>query len=180
MESCRQLSLMRSNSLNTLIIGLGNPILTDDGVGVRVAEAVDNCLPKDSSIDVTEVSVGGLTLMESMIGYDQVILIDAIQQKDGKPGNIYRMGVEDLGAICPTQHSASPHDTNLITALELGKQMGLALPKVIVIYAIQVENVTDFGEELTPCVALAIPQAVEAVLEEIKYLYPNRRQNGIS
>jgi hydrogenase maturation protease len=53
----------------TLILGLGNPILTDDGVGVLVAEQVRARLPEDTHIDITEVSVGGLTLMETMIGY---------------------------------------------------------------------------------------------------------------
>ena len=50
---------MRSLSLKTLVIGLGNPILSDDGVGVRVAEDVQSLLPKDTEIIVTEVSVGG-------------------------------------------------------------------------------------------------------------------------
>jgi hydrogenase maturation protease len=66
--------------VKTLILGLGNPILTDDGVGVLVAEEVRSRLPEDTPIDITEVSVGGLTLMETMIGYDRVILIDAFQR----------------------------------------------------------------------------------------------------
>ena len=66
--------------MRTLILGLGNPILTDDGVGVLVVEEVRSRLPKDTPIDITEVSVGGLTLMESMSGYDRVILVDAFQR----------------------------------------------------------------------------------------------------
>jgi hydrogenase maturation protease len=159
---------MRLNSLKTLVLGLGNPILTDDGVGVRVAEAVHANLPGKTDIDVTEVSVGGLTLMEAMIGYGRVILIDAIQKNGDKPGTIHRMTLEDLHAISPTQHSGSPHDTNLITALEIGKQMGVRLPQDIVIYAISVENVLDFGVELTPAVAAAVPQVVAGILKEIR------------
>ena len=157
--------------MKTLVIGLGNPILSDDGIGVRVAEEVQSHLPKDSNIKVAEVSVGGLTLMESMIGFDRVILIDAIQLENNQPGQIRRMSLQDLQEISPTQHSASPHDTNLITALEFGQRIGLELPKEIIIYAIEVENVIDFGEELTPAVAAALPEATVAVLEE---LHPNQ------
>lgn len=154
--------------MKTLVIGLGNPILSDDGVGVRVAEEVQSHLPIDSEIKVTEVSVGGLSLMESMIGFDRVILIDAIQSENNKPGQINRMSLQDLQEISPTQHSASPHDTNLITALEMGQRIGLKLPKEIIIFAIEVENVIDFSEELTPAVAAALHEATAAVLEVLQ------------
>jgi hydrogenase maturation protease len=153
--------------MKTLVLGLGNPILTDDGVGVKVAEAVRAALPPDSCVDVTEVSVGGLRLMEAMLGYDRVILIDAFQHDDVQPGTIRRMALEELQAVSPTQHSASPHDTNLVTALELGQRIGLHLPEEITIYAIGVENVTYFSEEPTPAVAQAIPDVTAAVLAQL-------------
>jgi hydrogenase maturation protease len=160
--------ILRSIFLKTLVIGLGNPILSDDGIGVRIAEEVLNHLPVDTQIDVTEVSVGGLTLMETMISYDMVILIDAIQLDNPHPGMIHRMSLAELREISPTQHSTSPHDTSLITALEMGQRIGLDLPEEIIIYAIEVENVLDFGEELTPAVAAAIPKATVAVLGDLK------------
>lgn len=153
--------------MKTLILGLGNPILTDDGVGVLVAERVRSRLPEDTPIDITEVSVGGLTLMEAMIGYERVILIDAFQRLDGKPGTIHKMTLDDLKSISPTQHSASPHDANLVTAIATGERMGLSLPKQITIYAIEVENVSEFGDQPTPSVAAAIPQVADSVLAEV-------------
>lgn len=153
--------------MKTLVIGLGNPILSDDGVGVHIAHGVLKELPDDNHIEVSEVSVGGLTLMESMIGYEKVILIDAIQLNESHPGLIHRMSLDDLREISPTQHSTSPHDTSLITALEMGQKIGLGLPKEIIIYAIEVVNILEFGEELTPAVAAAIPKATEAILKEL-------------
>lgn len=152
---------------STLILGLGNPILTDDGVGVRVAEAVRALLPVSAPVDISEVSIGGLTLMENMIGYDRVILIDAYLSQDGIPGSFRKMSLDDLRSVSPTQHSASPHDASLITAIESGKQMGLQLPERITIFAIHVQNVDEFGEQPTPAVAAAIPLVTQAVLEEI-------------
>ena len=154
--------------MRTLILGLGNPILTDDGIGVLVAEEVRSRLPEDTAIDITEVSVGGLTLMETMIGYDRVILIDAFQRlNDACPGQVHRMTLKDLQSISPTQHSASPHDASLVTALETGRRMGLPLPEDITIFAIEVENVMDFSDQPTSLVAAAIPHVTEAVLAEV-------------
>lgn len=152
-----------------LVLGLGNPILTDDGVGVRVAETVRMALPPDSPIDVSEASVGGLGLMERLLGYDQVILIDALHNEKNIPGVIHRLSLDDLQTISPTQHSASVHDTSLITALEMGECMGLPLPKELIIYAIEVENITNFGEEPTPAVKQAIPKVAAAVLAELDF-----------
>jgi hydrogenase maturation protease len=158
--------------MRTLVIGLGNPILTDDGVGVKVAYAVRDALASGghSDVTVTEASVGGLRLMELMVGYDRVVLIDALQLSNAKPGTIRRMTLEELRTISPTQHSTCAHDTSLVTALDLGRQLGLPLPKEFTIYAVGVENVTWFGEQPTPAVAEAVPQVTAAVLAELSLL----------
>jgi len=162
-------STWTDEQMKTLVVGLGNPILTDDGVGVKVAYAVRAALAsgRRNDVTVTEASVGGLRLMEMMLGYERAILIDALQHCDAGPGSIRRMGLDDLRTISPTQHSACAHDTSLVTALELGAQLGLPLPKEITIYAVGVENVTCFGEEPTPAVAKAIPEVTAAVLDEL-------------
>ena len=162
--------------MKTLVIGLGNPILTDDGVGVKVAYAIEDALAArpDDEITVTEASVGGLRLMEMMVGYDRVILIDALTLGDAPPGFIQRMTLPDLEAISPTQHSASAHDASLVTALDSGRRMGLPLPDDIIIYAISVENVLDFSDTPTPAVARAIPEVTKAVLGELGIVAPKR------
>jgi hydrogenase maturation protease len=111
--------------------------------------------------------------MERVIGYDRVILIDAMYRPStttDTPGTIRRMTLEDLKTISPTQHSASAHDTSLITALEMGRRMDLTLPQEFIIYAITVENIIDFGDKPTPAVAAAIPQVTAAVLDELNLL----------
>ena len=176
--------------MKTLIIGLGNPILTDDGVGVKVAQALACAFPAhtfpegatSASVDqkfvapsgkvvpqvtITEASVGGLRLMEIMVGYDRAILIDAITHGDGPPGTIRRMTLAELDAISPTQHTASAHDTSLSTALAMGRRMGLALPTDLTLFAVKVINVIDFADTPTPAVAAAIPRVVEAVIREL-------------
>ena len=161
--------------MKTLVVGLGNPILTDDGVGVKVAYEVEKAImaaphlaDNGDKIDVIEASAGGLRLMELMIGYDRLVLIDAFSAvSERQPGKIHRMTFDDLRDISPTQHSSSAHDTTFVTAIEMGRTIGLKLPTMISIYGIEVENLYEFGDEPTPAVAAAIPEATAAVLSEL-------------
>jgi len=153
--------------MKTILIGLGNPILTDDGVGVKVAYEVEAKLGDKipSNLTITEASVGGLRLMELLEGYDRAIIVDAIQTKNGHPpGKIFTLSLDDLRSISPTQHSASAHDTSLVTALDAGKEMGIKLPDTVTIFAVEVVNILDFNEQPTPAVADAIPKVTEMVL----------------
>ena len=152
----------------TLVLGLGNPILGDDGVGVRIAEEVRAALPEGAGVDVSEACVGGLSLMERMIGYENVILIDALCLESVQPGAVRKMGLEDLRSMSATQHTASTHDTNLFTAMDAGRRMSLPLPTHVTVFAIEAEVILDFGEEMTPAVAAAVPEVVRHVLEELK------------
>jgi len=168
--------MRESRSASTLVLGLGNPILTDDGVGVRVAEAVRAALPPDADVEVCEVSVGGLRLMERMLGYERVILVDALQPGDGEPGTLRRLTLADLAEMSATQHSTCAHDASLITALETARRMGMPVPGEIIIYGVAVQDVLNFGEQPTPAVAAAIPAVVAAVLAEIERAGPPGRE----
>jgi len=162
-----------------LVIGLGNPILTDDGVGVKVAYEVEKAFGSKipTNLTITEASVGGLRLMELLIGYDRVILIDALlTESAGDSGEIFIMSFEDLRDISPTQHSASAHDTSLVTAVDAGREMGFHLPEHFSIYAVSVENILDFNEEPTPAVAAAIPEVTKTVLAELKEILGSQYQ----
>ncbi|HEX78127.1 MAG TPA: hydrogenase maturation protease [Dehalococcoidia bacterium] len=149
--------------MKTLILGLGNPILSDDSVGLRVARALEGRL-NEQGVTVMETSVVGLGLLDLLTGYDRAIIIDAIQTVGGKAGQIYRLAPD---AFHFTRHAAPPHDVNLATALELGSRLGLALPRQIVIFAIEVADASTFGEECTPEVMRAIPVCAEMVVEEL-------------
>ena len=149
--------------MKTLVLGLGNPVLSDDGVGIKVAHEVANQL-NSPQVTVAETSGAGLSLLDSIVGYDKVIIIDAIQTKKGQAGQIYRMGAED---VSPTKHFSSPHQINLVTALELGKMLNLAMPQKITIFTVEAKDITSFSEKCTPEVEQAIPEVVKMVLEEL-------------
>ena len=149
--------------MKTLVLGLGNPILTDDSVGIRVARAVQNRVDRPD-VTVEEAGMGGLGLLDVLAGYDKAIIIDAIQTEGGRIGRIFRLGFDSLDS---TRHAATPHDINLATALELGKRLGIKLPRDMLIFAIEVKEVTSFSEECTPQVEKAIPICAGMVIKEL-------------
>jgi hydrogenase maturation protease len=155
--------------MKTLVVGLGNPILSDDAIGIRVAQAVRERV-SDPEVEFLEASLGGLSLAERLEGYDRAVLIDAIQTRgqrsplgDGEPGTVYRLTLDDL----PTYNADGAHDASLKTALQVFRQQGGHVPDEIAIIAIEAVNMLDFGETLTPEVEAAIPAAVDAVLAEL-------------
>jgi len=148
--------------MRTLVLGLGNPVVSDDAVGLRVAAELRRRLAERPDIEVSEDYWGGLRLMERMIGFDRAVVVDAICT-GAPPGTIHRLSPGDIA----TQRSASAHDVNLPTALAFGRQCGAHLPPdaEIVLVGIEAEDILTFGEQLTPAVEQAVPRAVEAVLE---------------
>jgi hydrogenase maturation protease len=147
--------------MKTLILGLGNPLVSDDSVGLRVAEELKARLAGRPDVEVSEDYWGGLRLMERLIGFDRAIVVDAIRT-GAPPGTIHLLTADGI----PTQRSASAHDVNLSTALEFGRRAGARLPedRHIRIVAVEAEDVLNFSEQLTPAVEAAVPRAVEAVL----------------
>jgi hydrogenase maturation protease len=147
-----------------LALGLGNPILRDDGVGWRVVEQVQRTVNR---IECDCVSLGGLALMERMVGYDRVVLVDAIRTPDGAPGTVYRLALDDL----PTLHANAAHDATLKAALALGRGLGAVLPapEDIAIIAVEAADVLDFGEGLSPAVAAAVPEAAALVVQALGF-----------
>lgn len=148
-----------------IVIGLGNPILSDDGVGIFAAREVKKNLPPDSRIDVVEASLAGFNLLDLMLGYKEAVIIDSIQTKDGKVGEIYEFTPD---ALVETIRLASVHDFNMATALKFGKMMGMDVPGRVTIYAVEVADNSTFYEGCCREVENAIPEVVEKVLQDLE------------
>jgi len=160
--------------MNTIVIGLGNPILGDDGVGWRVAEEVMSQLTSPSRlphrppggenlVDVECLALGGISLMERLIGYERAILIDACIS-EAEPGSLVVSRLEDLPDLSAF-HTTSVHDMSLQNAMKLGRNLGALLPDNVIVVGISARQMRDFSEELSPPVADAVPEAVHIVME---------------
>lgn len=149
--------------MRTLVLGMGNPILCDDGIGFYVVRAFNNTV-HGPDVTVDETNVAGLDILDILVNWDRVIIVDAIQTAGGRPGAIYRLEPE---ALATTRHGASPHDVNFAMALEFGRRLNLPLPPQIVVFAIEARDVVNFSEKCTPEVERAIPLCVELIRREI-------------
>ena len=150
----------------SIIVGLGNPILSDDGVGWRVVHAVRARMQSEGAngaVEIREACVGGLSLAELLIGYRRAVVVDAIMTDGGVPGTVYHLKLTDLPG---TLNSASAHDTNIITALRALRRFGAKLPfdRDIDVIAVEAQDVWTFSEQCTPAVEAGIPQAVSVVM----------------
>ncbi len=164
----------------TLVIGLGNPILGDDGVGWRVVEALEDRLAVDDlarrdagHVELDRVAVGGLSLMERLVGYDRVVLVDAILDR-ARPGTL------TVGSLAETAcrlagHLDSAHDAPLTEALSAGRALGAHLPDDITVVGVAVRRVDVFDERLSTPVAAAVGPAVDAILGAL-----GRRPAGVA
>ena len=148
--------------MQTIILGLGNPILTDDAVGIKIAQKLKEENPK---LEVIETSEAGIALLDLITGYDKLIIIDSIKNEPGKPGELYKLGLEDLK---PAKDFLSSHGIGIATAFELGKGLGYKMPKFVSIYAVEMKDNTTFGERCTEEVEEKIPFIVKQIIDEEK------------
>ena len=146
--------------MKTRVIGLGNSLLSDDGVGIYAAREV----ARRSSVDVAETEVGGFALMELMAGWDRVLMVDSIMFDDVEPGTVLRLAPEDLHTSLRLR---SVHDIDLPTALELGRRLGLKMPSELVIFGIRAKDPYTIGETLTEPAAAGLRVATDLILREL-------------
>lgn len=149
----------------TVIIGMGNPLLSDDGVGIAVAHAVAQRLRQDQDMDlsVTELHTGGIRLMEAMAGFRCAVVVDAMLS-GAAPGTLKRFDPEDF---VTTKNTFSSHDTDFATAYELGLMAGIPLPERVSFWGIEAREYDLFGERFSDEVAAALPGAVNRIADEI-------------
>ncbi len=146
--------------MNTLIVGIGNPILTDDGVGIKIAQKLKENNPE---LEVVETSEAGMALLELINGYDRLIIIDSIKTGQGKPGELYKLKLADLK---PPMYFSSSHGIDIATAVELGQRVGYRMPKYISLYAVEIKDNSTFGEECTEEIEKRIPFIIKQIIEE--------------
>lgn len=148
-------------SHKVLVLGLGNTILKDDGVGIYVARRVRE-LVKDGDVNVVEASLAGFNLLDLLVGYDAALIVDAVETEGLPVGELCQL---DTDSFTASARLASVHDVDLATALKLGKLMNLEMPKIVEIYGISIADARTFGEGCTPKVEEAIPGAARLIAE---------------
>lgn len=131
---------------NILVFGVGNEILTDDGIGPKLCKHLEREL-KIPGISYDSVFLGGMELLEYIQGYDKVVFIDAIRTRNGIPGDVYLLNMSNFKE---TLHLSNVHDVSFLTAMEFGEKIGLKIPKTVHIIAVEIVEDLIFSNDYSP------------------------------
>jgi hydrogenase maturation protease len=144
--------------LKALVIGVGNLLRCDDGVGIHVVNRLNEVAPY---IDTLDVALGSVEILEAMNGRDRVFIVDAVQA-GGEPGTIYRVNLSGGEEPPRVTHS---HGVDLLTTLRLGEALYPGeMPKEIVLLAVEAGDVTTLSESCTHEVQASVERVVEMIL----------------
>ena len=149
-----------------LLLGLGNDILTDDAVGLHVVRELRLKLAAHPSIDIRETTEMGLALLDFITGYRAVVMVDSIQTGKAPPGFLHELDAASLNQLT----GRTPHFVGVGETLALGRQLGLAMPEQVKIFAIEVEDPFTLGTDLTPALQSALPGIVQRIAAAVRRL----------
>jgi len=152
--------------MRTIVLGVGNKILGDDGVGLHVVNELKKYIKNNSNVTIDEAATGGMNLLDLLLGYEKAIIVDAVKSEDAEIGEVKRIPLDDFD----TMHSCNPHDISLTEAIELAKKMGEDhIPREIIIIGIMMKQLPcEFKETLSKKISSAVPKAVELTLNELR------------
>jgi len=146
-----------------LVMGVGNPLMGDDGIGPRVVEMLRAGYAFPENVEVVDAGSMSFMILDLLRGVDRLIIIDAVRETGEAPGTVLRMTPEE---IAPNQIAHSLHDTRLVDVLQAAELMG-STPQTIA-FGIEIELIQEWMLELTPELERAVPIVAAAVLQELE------------
>jgi hydrogenase maturation protease len=150
-----------------LVLGIGNILLKDEGVGVHViknmAQSAERGDPALQGIDIVDGGTFGPNLIDVIAHRRKVVIVDAVQA-EGEPGTVLRFGPEDLAAR--TEAGVSLHQVGLPETLIMAERLGCA-PRDVTIFGVIPQDISP-GLELTEAVEAAVPKVVELIKAELR------------
>jgi hydrogenase maturation protease len=147
----------------TLVLGIGNTILRDDGIGPIIIDQARKRL-SDSRIHFQTTNSSGVHLMDLISGYERIVIVDAVRRGE-RPGKIEWLKPGDFAS--GNSDFNSQHRVGILQAIKLTEDTGQPAPKEIDIMAVEVADCTNFGKDMTPEVEQSIPEAVEELLNHL-------------
>jgi hydrogenase maturation protease len=144
-------------------MGVGNPLMRDDGIGPRVIELLRAGYTFPEHVEVVDAGTMSFMILDLLRGVDRLIIIDAVDNTEADPGTVFRMTPDE---IAPNQIAHSLHDVRLVDVLQAAELMGHT-PQTIA-FGVQIEAIEEWVLELSASVEAAVPIAAGAVLEELQ------------
>jgi hydrogenase maturation protease len=149
--------------VSTLVLGIGNVLLTDEGVGIRALKELERRFVFSGDVELLDGGTSGIELLRHIQRKDNLIIIDAMTC-DQPPGTIYRLENQEVPAVFRTR--ISPHQLGLSDLLAAA-MLTDDLPKNLVLFGVEPESV-DIGLELTTSVENSLGRLITSVVEELR------------
>jgi hydrogenase maturation protease len=147
-----------------VVLGLGNPLMSDEGVGVRVIEQFQKQSDKYPEVEFVDAGTVGLSILHIIQGRQKAVFIDCAYMGQ-EPGTIRRFKPDDVRSVKQLAHQ-SLHEMDLLKLIDMAHRLG-QIPQEIIIFGIEPGS-TEPGLKLSDTVAAKIPDYVAAVAEEFK------------
>ena len=148
-----------------MIMGVGSILMTDEGFGVRIVEALESQYDFPENVSVVDGGVLGLNLLGIIAEADHLIVIDAVRNK-GNPGDLYRLTGEDIPERVRAKNSL--HQIDFLETLTLCQAVG-EVPETIVL-GVEPEDIDSLSLEMTATIKDKIDPMIGMVLDELKRL----------
>jgi hydrogenase maturation protease len=156
--------------MKTLVLGIGNPILSDDGVGLSIARSLQAEL---EGVDVIAADVSGLNLLDLIQGYDELYVIDSLISPGAALGTLKKLPKGEGGC-----HFFSSHGLGFFEIMEFGKALGLKIPELLSVYGIEIGKEVVFGRDLSSALLERTAEICRIIREDIdrmgKRAHPRR------
>lgn len=149
--------------LGDLVVGLGNPMRGDDGIGPAVVAALRQ-LPVGGDVDLVTSDQDGPALLELWTQRPLVIVVDAVRS-GAPPGTVHRLAEQDLAGWSARAASPTTHRVGLPATADLARVLDRR-PQRLVVYGVEIAHV-ELGHQLSPAVASALPTVVDQVEREL-------------
>jgi hydrogenase maturation protease len=157
-----------------VVLGLGNPIMSDDAVGLRVVDELERlmCANPVPGVELLNSTRAGFELIDLLTGFEHALLVDSLVLPEPVPGNIRRLKLEDVAGSVRLN---SVHEINVATAFKLAEKLKIPMPRELEIYAVEADDVYTISEEMTPAVEKAVgPLALRLMARVMEIRETNR------
>jgi hydrogenase maturation protease len=152
-------------------LGLGNPVLCDDGVGLAVVAALRQLLNSAPipGVDVLASTRAGFELIDLLRDYRRAILVDCVTMPDPRPGRVRRLGLDDVAG---SSRLVNAHELSIGVAFQLAERMGIRMPTEVEILAVEAADTCTIFEGLTPAVEAVVDPLSREIYEDLKRRAP--------
>ena len=151
--------------MKVMVLGVGNILLKDEGLGVRVVERLKAAYTFPENVELVDGGTAGLDLLPVVEGFDRLIIVDTVKTSE-PPGSIFRFTPDDIGVKVP--YKTSLHQIGMVEVFAIAEALGRKMDAVII--GVQPEDMSSWGLDMTPTIEAKVPEVMALVLKELSML----------